>query len=174
MIILKNLILKELKITDITKSYINWLNDNEIVKFTELRYKKHTNKDVVNFVKEINKSRDSFLYGIFYIKDLNKKLHIGNIKIGPINFKHKSAYISYIIGHKSFLKKGIGSWAISEAIKISKKKFKLKKLFAGVYSMNIPSKKALLKNKFKCEGLLKSSIIYNKKRHDSMIYGLKL
>ena len=40
--------------------------------------------------------------------------------------------------------------------------------------MNIPSKKALLKNKFKCEGLLKSSIIYNKKRHDSMIYGLKL
>ena len=50
-----------------------------------------------------------------------------------------------------------------KVITIAKKKFKLKKLFAGTYSINYASIKVLKKNNFKCEGILKSSIEFQKK-----------
>ena len=171
---LKTLHLKELKLSDITTEYIKWLNDFETVKFTEQRYKKHTKNDVSNYVKKQKKSKNNFLYGIFLYDEKKKEKHIGNIKLGSIDFNHKNAYISYLIGDKKFLNLGIATWAISNIIIIAKKKFKLKKLFAGTYSINYASKKVLEKNNFKCEGKLKSSIEFQKKRYDSMIYGLIL
>jgi ribosomal-protein-alanine N-acetyltransferase len=171
---LKKLHLKELKYSDISKEYIKWLNDFETVKFTEQRYKKHTKRDVVNYVKNQKKSKNNFLYGIFLYDEKNNKRHVGNIKLGSIDFNHKNAYISYLIGNKSYLNIGIATWAISKVITIAKKKFKLKKLFAGTYSINYASRKVLKKNNFKCEGTLKLSIEFQKKRYDSMIYGLTL
>ncbi len=166
----KKIKLKKLKVSDFSNEYIMWLNNPETVKYTEQRYKKNSRKDIEKFVNNINKSKDSFLYGI-YIEKNNKEEHVGNIKIGPINFNHKSSYISYLIGSKQFTNQGIATQAIYLIIDIAKKKFKLKKLFAGVYSMNKASRRVLIKNKFKCEGILKSSILFKNRRYDSMIYG---
>ena len=52
----------------------------------------------------------------------NALIHIGNIKLGPINKYHKYSYISYFIGNKNFLGKGYGKMMIKEILKISKKK----------------------------------------------------
>ena len=60
--------------------------------------------------------------------------------------------------------------AIKEIIKIAKKKG-VKKLKAGLFEMNIGSKKVLIKNGFKIEGKFKSEIIYNKKRYNSYWFG---
>ena len=110
------------------------------------------------------------MFGIFL---KNNKEHIGNIKLGPANFVHKYASISYFIGNKNYFKKGYGAMAIAEVIKIAKKKG-LKKLQAGLYEINYASKKALEKNKFKLEGILKSQILFNNKRYKSYWYGLIL
>ncbi len=162
--------LKELNVSDVSKEYVEWLNDFETVKYTEQRYKKNSRKDIENYVKNIKLSKISFLYGI-YLKNNNRDLHVGNIKLGPINFNHKSSYISYLIGNKSFKNQGIATQSIYLIINLAKKKFKLKKLFAGTYSINEASKRVLLKNKFKCEGKLRSSIVFKNKRYDSLIYG---
>ena len=110
------------------------------------------------------------MYGI-YLKNNNRDIHVGNIKLGPINYNHKSLYISYLIGNKNFKNQGIATQSIYLIINLAKKKFKLKKLFAGTYSINKASKRVLLKNKFKCEGKLRSSIVFKNKRYDSLIYG---
>ena len=47
--------------------------------------KKHSLADIRKFVVEKNKSKNEFLFGIF-IEKRNENLHIGNIKLGPINF----------------------------------------------------------------------------------------
>ena len=104
---------------DITIKYLNWMNDPEIHKYTEQRYKKHSLADIRKFVVEKNKSKNEFLFGIF-IEKRNENLHIGNIKLGPINFFHKNAEISYFIGEKKLWGKGYGSLAIKKII-ISKK-----------------------------------------------------
>ena len=157
-IILKKLNLKK----DISNKYQNWMNDFEVHKYTEQKYKKHSLADIRNFVREKNKSKNEFLYGIF-LKKNNLNIHIGNIKLGPINFIHKYAEISYFIGEKELWGKGYTALAIKEIIKIAKKKG-IKKLKAGLYEMNIGSKKVLIKNGFKIEGKFKSEIIYKGKR----------
>ncbi len=86
--------LKELTPKDVSQSYLMWMNDYEVHQFTEQKFKKHNIKSIIEYVKEKKKSKDEFLYGIFL---KNNKEHIGNIKLGPINFIHKYADISYFI-----------------------------------------------------------------------------
>ena len=154
---------------DISKKYRSWMNDYEVHKYTEQKYTKHSLANIRKFVKKKNNSKNEFLYGIF-LKKKNIVIHIGNIKIGPINFIHKNAELSYFIGEKELWGKGYTDMAIKEAIKIAKK-MGIKKLKAGCYEKNIGSKKVLEKNKFKLEGKLESEFIYKKKRVAQFLFG---
>ena len=154
---------------DISKKYRSWMNDYEVHKYTEQKYTKHSLANIRKFVKKKNNSKNEFLYGIF-LKKKNTTIHIGNIKIGPINFIHKNAELSYFIGEKELWGKGYAHMAIKEAIKIAKK-MGIKKLKAGCYEKNIGSKKVLEKNKFKLEGKLESEFIYKKKRVAQFLFG---
>ena len=160
--------LQELNIDDVSKSYVRWLNDYSVVRFTEQKFYKHTIKSVKKFVMEKKRKKDELLLGIFIS---NKKTHVGNIKLGPINFKHKYAEISYFIGEKKFQNLGLGSLAIKKVCKIAKTQYKIKKLIAGVYEKNIPSKKVLEKNKFLLEGLILKKYLFEGKRISELIYG---
>ena len=166
----KTILLKKLNLkNDITQKYKNWMNDVEVHKFTSQFKKKHTIDKIKQFVREKNISKNEFLYGIF-VKKNSLKIHIGNIKLGLIDHRHKNAHISYFIGKKSFWGKGYTSIAIKEIIKIAKKK-KIKKLKASVHELNIGSQKVLIKNGFKIEGTLRSEVIYKRKRYDVLLFG---
>ena len=154
---------------DITAKYQKWMNDPEVQKYTEQKYKKSSIKNIRKFVEEKNKSNKEFLFGIF-LKEKKKITHIGNIKLGPINFVHNTAEISYFIGEKNLWGKGYTTKAIKKIINIARKK-KIKKLKAGFYQMNKGSKKVLKKNGFKIEGKFKSEVKYNNKRYSTHWYG---
>jgi RimJ/RimL family protein N-acetyltransferase len=162
--------LKELKTKDVTLKYIKWMNDYEVTKYTEQKYFKHSKRKIIKFVNNKLKSKSEYLYGIF-LKNKNMKIHVGNIKIGPIDFFHKNALISYFVGEKNFWGMGICSIAIKKIIFIAKNKFKLKKIYAGFYENNIASKKVLMNNGFKLEAKFKSHLIFEKKRISHIYYG---
>lgn len=169
----KKIILRRLNLkSDISKKYQSWMNDFEVHKYTEQKYVKHSLVNIRKFVREKNNSKNEFLYGIF-LKNYDSNIHIGNIKIGPINFIHKKAELSYFIGEKKLWGKGYASLAIIEAIKIAKK-MGIKKLKAGCYEKNIGSRKVLEKNKFKLEGKLKSEYVFMKKRTAQYLFGRML
>ena len=164
------LILRKLNLKkDISKKYQDWMNDIDVQKYSEQKYTKHSIRKIKDFVKEKNKSKNEFLYGIFLKKKKNIS-HIGNIKLGPIKFVHKTAEISYFIGEKDLWRKGYTTLAIKKVIKIAKK-MGIQKLKAGLIKMNTGSKKVLIKNGFKIEGKLKSEMIYEGKRVDAYILG---
>ena len=165
--------LKKLKISDVNFEYLSWMNDYEVTKFTEQKFKKHSLLDVKNFVKEKQISKEEFLYGIF-IKEKSHSIHVGNIKLGPINKIHRTAEISYIIGNKKFWGKGLGTLSVKKIITLAKKKFKLKKLIAGCYQNNYGSINVLKKNLFKKEAELKSQIIFESKRISKLVFGRKI
>jgi RimJ/RimL family protein N-acetyltransferase len=163
----------ELTTKDYSDRYLQWMNDLRITKFTEQKYIKHKKRDIINFINKKKKSNTEFLYGIFFVENKNK-IHLGNIKIGPINKIHLTAPISYFLGETKYHGQGIVSVAIKKIIKIAKYKFKLKKLYAGFYKDNIGSKKVLKKNNFVFEGKFKSQLKIGKKRTDHIFYGLLL
>ena len=95
-IILKKLNLKK----DISKKYLNWMNNLEIHKYTEQKNTKHSLANIRKFVVEKNKSKNEFLYGIF-LKKNNLNIHIGIIKLGPIDYRHITSEISDFICEKN-------------------------------------------------------------------------
>jgi hypothetical protein len=96
----RKIVLRKLNLkTDVSKKYLNWMNDKEIQQYTEQKYNKHSITDIRNFVKEKNKSKTELLYGIF-LNEYKLNTHIGNIKIGQINFRHKSAEIIILLEKK--------------------------------------------------------------------------
>ena len=152
-----------------SKEYVGWLNDKDLMRFTEVRFQKHTMQNVKKYVSEIYKSKTDFLYGAF-VQEKNKKIHIGNIKLGGINSYHKFADIAYIIGNRDYIGKGYGKLLIKAISNLAKKKFKLKQIIAGVYDNNIASKKVLLANGFKLTGIIKKQFKYRNKYVDHCLY----
>lgn len=147
------------------------MNCKDIHKYTEQKYIKHSKKKIQEFVRKKNLSKDEFLFGIYFKNDSSSKyMHVGNIKLGPLNKFHKTADVSYFIGEKNFWGKGIATSAIKQIIKIAKKKG-IKKVKAGVYEMNTASKKVLLKCGFRLEGNLKFELVYSGKRFSHYLFG---
>ena len=49
------------ELQDITPEYIGWLNDQEVVKFSNQRFFKHTHKTSVNYLKSFEGTSNLFL-----------------------------------------------------------------------------------------------------------------
>lgn len=167
--ILEDIHLKVLEVHDYSKEYLEWFDDEDVVRFSNNQYKKFSRKSQLEYIRNFKNDENNFLFGIFF-----KDKHIGNIVLGPIDRIHKRAEISYIIGEKEFWGIGIGTYVISLIITLSKNQFNLNKLCASCASENLSSKKILLNNKFKIEGTRKKHLIYNRKWDDSIEFGLIL
>ncbi len=163
----KDVKLKVLNKENITKDYIDWMNDYEVTKFTEQRFQKHTKSSIIKFIMKKKQSNADKLLGIFL-----DRVHIGNVLISSIDLNHLSCNLSYLIGNKNFWGKGIGGYVISEALKIIFNKLKLNKVSAGCYENNIASRRVLEKNNFLVEGRREKQVNFEGKRLDVMIYGL--
>jgi len=162
----RNITLKILVEENVSDSYVGWLNDYEVTKYTEQNYYKHTFDTVRNFVNQKYYSHNDLLFGIFF-----KGIHVGNIKLGPIKFEHMSADISYFIGEKNFWGKGIASLCVKSIVKFAVNELDMKKISAGYYENNIGSEKVLAKCGFSVEGICQSSVIFENKRINSIIVG---
>src|SRR3972149_2198414 len=101
--------LRDISLSDAyNKDYCKWMNDQEVVQYTESRFQKHTVRTLRSYILHVNSSNNVFL--AIVLKDGDR--HIGNIKIGSINPVHHTADIGIIIGDKSCWGKGYGTEAI--------------------------------------------------------------
>ena len=106
-------------------------------------------------MKNFHGNKDNIFLAIV-LKD-NKK-HIGNIKIGPINWYHRLAEIGIMIGEKDCWGKGYAAEAISLLADFAFSKLNLHKLTAGCYEQNQGSLKAFQKAGFEVEEVKKSTL----------------
>ena len=168
-IISKNLFYRPLNIEDVTDEYVSWLNNKEINKYLEVRHIEHTSENVKDFICSRNQSKNEFLYGIFCKKN-NK--HIGNVKIGNINFNYKTGEISLFIGDKNYWGRKLGSEIIKTLTNHSFNFLGLYKIEAGCYESNKASLKSFLKCGYSIEGNLKNHIISEGNRESLIWLGM--
>ena len=163
-----SILLERLDIHHISEEYLNWMNDYEVVKFTESRYMVHTIESLKDFILHVNNESNY----CFAIVDIQSGKHIGNIKIGNIHPLYKYADVGLIIGNKNFYGKGIATEALKLCIEFAFKELKLHRLWAGIYDVNIGSIKAFEKAGFVREGCEKEKYLFEGKRINSYIYGI--
>ena len=161
------------KLTDFKdlKKWVNWLNDKTVTKYSEQRFYKHNLSTQRKFIKKKISDKSALSFKIYY-----KKIFVGVVELGNLDFNHSNCEIMYFIGDKKLWGKGIASRAIKLAILYARDKLKIKKIIAGTYKSNRASQKVLLNNGFKIEGKIKNYfkiILKNKNFKDTkIIFGL--
>lgn len=146
---------KDIRESDLTQTYCDWLNDPEVNRYLETRWKIQTLETIYNYwVDHVDQPDESWL-GIWSKKTDS---HIGNIKLGPINWYHRRGDISLFIGTPVRFGKGYGSEAINLMVDHAFNNLNLHKVTAGIYSGNTGSIKAFGKCGFNHVGTLKDHV----------------
>ena len=160
------IVLRPLNNNDDIKRYYYWLKDSTVTEFLEVRHLKMSKNKIKNFVHKQYISPNNILFGIF-VRDTNE--HIGNIKIGPINFIYLRTELGIIIGEKKFWKKGFASESIKMVENYCFNILKLNRITASICSPNIASINTFKKCNYKIEGILKKYWVINQKFADEII-----
>jgi len=143
--------------------YLNWLLDSDVNKYLEVNDKISLNK-LIEYVKsKIN--ADLFFWAILD----EKSNHIGNIKLEPINLKHRNATLGILIGDKNVWGRGYASEAIKCVLNFAFDHLYLLKVNLGVVEDNVPAVNLYLKLGFEIEGKLKKQGFYNGKYSNTLV-----
>lgn len=155
----------------VTEAYVGWLNDAAINRFLESRFEVHTLASTRDFVAAALASRDSLLLGIEQVSSGN---HVGNIKIGPVNQRHRTGEIGILIGDRSAWGQGIGTAAIRLMCDIARDRLGLRKVTAGCYGSNVGSRRAFEKAGFTVEGVRPAQLMLDDSPEDLVLLGRRL
>lgn len=161
--------LREVRETDVNINYYSWINDPSINQYLETRFFPRSIQNIGQFVNLMDGKSDEILFAIC---DKDNHSHIGNIKIGPINWIHRFGDISLLIGDKNYWGKGIATEAIKLVTHFGFNHLNLHKIKAGCYADNEGSKRAFLKVGYKVEGILRKHFFSNGDFQDAIVLGI--
>lgn len=163
------IILRELRTSDVGETYRGWMNDPEVVRFTASRGQSYSLDDLKQFVARTAED-DSNLFMAILAEPSGG--HIGNIKLGPIDRTNRSAKIGIIIGAKDFWGRGLATDAIRCISQHAFDDIGLHKVSAGCYRQNNGSITAFERAGFEIEGVLRESAFFEGAYTDEIILGL--
>jgi ribosomal-protein-alanine N-acetyltransferase len=128
--------LRPLMREDINDNYLAWFRDEEVTSFLEAR--NITREDAIAHLEAGKINNSYIIYAIVY-GETGK--HIGNLKLGPIDHKHRVSDLVCVIGDREYWRRGLAEQAIREGNRIAFEEFDLRKLSGGVIEGNIGSLK---------------------------------
>ncbi len=158
-------VLSLLRESDVSQSYLQWMHNPEVTQYLESRWRTYSLEDLIFYVKQMNESSRDFLFGIL----VEGYGHVGNIKIGGIDWKHRYGDMGLIIGESSVWGKGIGSRAISLACEYAFQELGLRKIIAGIYEPNVGSRRTFEKAGFVLAGRFTNHRLFQGKYVDQLI-----
>ena len=118
----------------LSERYVAWLNDSEVVKYSEQRHHSHSLSSCKDYYESIAGSDNLFL--AIETSDITPH-HIGNIGVGIDKFNNL-ADVSIIIGEKKAWGKGYATRAWCAVLDHLANQMNIRKITAGTMSCNTP------------------------------------
>lgn len=165
----RNIFLRPIQQSDSSGPYLNWLNDPVINQYLESRFVSWTTEMLSSYIANLVNNNSEFLFAICTTES---KKHIGNIKLGPVNWNHRFADVGIIIGDKGQWGKGRASEAIKTICGYGFDELKLNKITAGCYGDNQGSVKAFIRVGFQQEGILRKKFFSSAGFQDHILLGI--
>ena len=116
----------------LTERYVTWLNDPEVVRFSEQRHTRHTVESCREFLDDFTTSNGFF--SAIVVKE-TPPTHIGNIVV-YIDAPNRVADVSILIGEKDAWGKGYGCEAWSAVVRELLENLEIRKVAAGAMAAN--------------------------------------
>ncbi len=132
-LITSRLIIKPFSARHVTNRYASWLNDQQLMRFSEQRHVNHS----------LESCRDYFLsfsgtpHFFWAMEERSNNNHIGNIN-AYVDLENKLADIGIVIGEKEARGKGYGCEAWQAVMDFLFQHEKIRKISAGMMAENIP------------------------------------
>lgn len=161
--------LRDVRLSDVNENYHRWMNDCEVTRYLESRFFTFSLGSLVEYVKVREKDPNNIFLAIVLRHD---DRHIGNIKLGPIDWNHRLAEVGLLIGEKDCWHKGYATEAIHLVAQYAFGPLNLHKLTAGCYDLNQGSIKAFQKAGFVIEGVRKRHFCCGGKYIDAILLGI--
>lgn len=160
--------LRPLDLDDVNQDYLNWINDEEVIGNLATVFPS-TKEDLEGFVNSVLKNRN---YVFFAIVEKKTNKHIGNVKLGPIEWISRTSNYGLMLGDKSSWGKGYAQEAFALLLKFAFGSLNLHKIWDMAVITNIASIKANEKVGFKVEAELEKHVYKNGKYHNVAVLGL--
>jgi len=161
--------LRPLEREDLTTRYLSWLNDPEITRYMESGTFPTTARDLEKFYDEVTGSRNQV---ILAIADKKSDQHIGNAKLGPIQWVHRSATFGIMLGDKKFWGKGIGLEATRLMVEYGFTRLNLRRIDLGVFAEHHAAVRCYEQAGFKVEGRMRECLFRDGKYLDRLYMAL--
>lgn len=148
-----------------TPRQVAWLNDPDVVRYSEQRHRTHTLSSQLNFVN----SFPGFIWGIHLVENGE---HIGNLT-ASIDSPNNVADVGMLIGDTRCWGKGLGyeAWAAACAWLLSPDGGKIRKLEAGCMKSNDAMLRIIRKNGFIQEGERLNHFVTNGGPISAVLFG---
>ena len=151
----------------LNSTYLNALNDPEVMQFTEARHQKWDEEKMIKFIDEANQNGSI----LFEVKIIDDNKSIGNVRLFNWNKIHCRAELSFLFYDKSEWGKNYATEAIDLILKFGKEEFNLHRITADYYACNKASEKLFSKLGFQIEGVFRDHFWLNDNFIDSIRVG---
>lgn len=170
------LILRPLEPGDANPHYQRWMNDREATRYLEGRFFPHSLESLRAFIASKGGDRQNVFLAITVKESARsgagEPRHIGNIKLGPIDWVHRLGDIGILIGEPDCRGLGYGVEALGLLRDYAFDTLNLHKLTAGMYELNGSSRRIFEKVGFVAEGVRKSHYFCEGKWVDAILMGM--
>jgi ribosomal-protein-alanine N-acetyltransferase len=161
--------LRPLERSDLNATYLGWLNDAEVTRYLETGAFPTTMQDLEKFYQGVTGSRTEV---IFAIADGKSHKHIGNVKLGPIDWVHHRAMFGIMIGEKDYWGKGMGEEVTRLIVEYAFSRLNLRRIGLVVFEEHEPAVRCYQKIGFKVEGCLREQMFHEGKYKNHLYMGL--
>ena len=140
----------------LTQTYVNWLNDQVIMQYSEQRFQTHSLASCREYWQSYKDSPHHF-----WAIELTERdnWHIGNIQT-YIDEPNQLAGVSILIGERNFHGKRYGEEAFRGVCKFLFEKRKIRKIAAGTMAVNAPMLKLMERLGMLDDGVRRAHYLY--------------
>lgn len=142
--------LRGVREADVNENYHRWMNTPAVTRYMESRFRPYSVEALRRYVSAMSADPDHLFLAILLKED---DRHVGNIKVGPVNWIHRHAEVGIMIGEEDCWGRGYATEAIRLASAHAFRTLNLRRLTAGCYEDNRGSLKAFERAGFSVEGV---------------------
>lgn len=169
MILGSKIYLRNLTRADATPAYVGWLNDPETTRYLESGRRVETIESIADYISRYE-GRDDAVFMAIMLREGD--VHVGNVKLEPIDRVNNHAVLGIMIGDPSARGRGIGFDVMITTLRYAFDELGLHRVALGVRSDNTAAIRCYEKVGLNVEGRLRDSIRQDGSYTDSLLMGM--
>jgi [ribosomal protein S5]-alanine N-acetyltransferase len=150
---------------DITERYLGWLNDPEVVRFSNQRFVAHTADSARAYLKSFDGTANAFLL----VRRLSDDQPIGTLTV-YVNARHGTADVGVMIGEREVWGGGFGQDAWDQVLSWLLADGGIRKVTAGALACNRGMVRLMERSGMMLEGVRKDQEIVDGRPEDIVLY----